>query len=365
MKAVDFDLLDWLVGNDDIRYNLGSSCLTFLKLTDFPGYDAKSFDFTLDCGTDMGDPELKRSIAEQYGVEERNVAITGSASEGNFLVESLYSPSRFLVESPTYEPLWKLASVLDSRTTPIYRDFHRSFRFDTEALKERIKGHSLFVMTNLHNPSGVVLGKDEMREIVEICGDSGATVLVDEIFRRFSDPPSAVDFGENVVINSSPSKFFGACGLRIGHLVGQPEFIRDVERLKMMLTPNTSVLSQRAYLLITRNMEWFVQRGRKLMERNMTSVVAWVNEREDIEWVPSEGNIAFPRLVDPATGEGVDTMSLGTLLKEEYKLLVTPGKYFGNTSSEHFRIGYGIPYEDLKKALEILSRGLDTWWDRK
>jgi hypothetical protein len=119
MRPRDFDLLDWLNDRETVLHNLGSSCLPFLKLTDMPGFDPGTFDWMLDCGTDMGDPELIAEIAEQHSVDPANVAITSGASEGNFLVESLYSRAMIAVETPCYEPLHKLTMVLGTRCRPV------------------------------------------------------------------------------------------------------------------------------------------------------------------------------------------------------------------------------------------------------
>lgn len=364
MRPRNFDLLDWLNDKETVLHNLGSSCLTFLKLSDIPGYDPATFDLRMDCGADAGDPALISEIADQYSTDPRNVAITSSASEGNFLVESLFSQAMIAVESPCYEPLHKLTGVLGTRARSVPRKFEDRFRFDPEELKRRIKGCPLFVMTNLHNPSGVGLREDELREIVEICADARVTVLVDEIFRHFSDVPTAFNFGDNVVINASPSKFFGACGLRIGHLVGPEKLIRDIQRLKMLITPNTSVISQRAYLLIMQNVSWFIQRGRRIMGPNERYLRAWIEDREDVEWVPSEGNIAFPRIFDPETGDSIDTMAFGKHLKLNHGLMITPGSYFGVEGKGHIRLGYGIPHELLVRGLKALRAGLDEWWTK-
>lgn len=359
MNVLDFELLNWLNDRENIRHNLASSCLTFLRLTDIPGYDPASFDLMLDCGTDRGDGGLVRAIAEGYGVGEGEVAVTSSASEGNFLVESLFSDRDIAVESPCYEPLRKLAAVLHAREVTVPRPYGNGFRFHPEVLKERIRGCGLLVMTNLHNPSGVEIPPAELREVIEICADAGAVVLVDEIFRHFSDAPSAISLGENVVINASPSKFFGACGLRIGHLVGPETLIRDIQRLKMLISPNTSVISQRAYLLMMRNLEWFIRRGRHLMAPNMALLSEWIASRDDVAWIPSMGNIAFPRILDPATGNTVDTLELGRCLKRHHGVLVTPGILFGPEGEGHIRIGYGIPPEQLSAGLVALEAGLD------
>ena len=364
MQPLEFDLLDWLIGNEGIVHSFGSSCLTFLKLTDFPGFDPEKFDFLLDCGSDMGDPELQQAIADRYSVETKNVAITSSASEGNFLVQALFSPGTIGLETPTYEPLWKLGQMMDSKVEYIERRFEDGFNIREEELKELVGNVSLIEMTNLHNPSGVALGKERMRSIVEICEDAGTTLMVDEIFRNYTDHPSAVDFGENVIINTSPSKFFGACGFRIGHLVGEESLIRKVEKLKILLAPNTAVISQRAYLIMMRNFDWFIKRGRGIMDTNQRMIGEWMGKREDIEWVRSEGNIAFPRICNPGTHEPVDAMELAVFLRDRHHIILTPGKFFGAGYEAHVRMGFGIPEDNLRSGLEALSVGLDEWHER-
>jgi len=52
----------------------------------------ETFDFTMDCGTDMGDTQLIREIADQYHVEPENIAITSSASEGNIAFPRIRDP---------------------------------------------------------------------------------------------------------------------------------------------------------------------------------------------------------------------------------------------------------------------------------
>lgn len=360
MKSADFELLDWLNSHHEVKYNLGSSALSPLKLTELPGFNPQEFDFLLDCGTDGGDALLKQMIAERYSVDTHQVAITTGASEGNFLVEALHSPGKIAVETPTYPPLYKLTEVLGSKLIRIPRRYEKGFQFDAEELKERAGDADLFVFTNLHNPSGTALPLPHLREVVEICEDVGTMVLVDEIFLPFSEVSSAVNCGENVIVGSSPSKFFGGCGLRVGHLVGPAWLIREIEKLKLLLVPNESVLSQRAYRIIMQEMDWFIRHGRKVMSPAKEIMAQWVNERDDVEWVPPEGNICFPLILHPETGISASTMDLGKFLAERHGVLITPGEYFGQAG--HIRIGFGKPVEQLKSALTALAIGLDEWW---
>lgn len=373
MKAQDFEHLDWLLERWDVDYNFGSSCITALDLKDFPGYDHDAFDLMLDCSSKDLDDDLREEFASWYSVDAKNIAITSSASEGNFLVEALFSPGTFAVETPVYEPLWKVADVLDTKVLFIPRSYENKWGFGDglELLKEQARDIDLMVLTNLHNPSGTALARDELKEIVEICDDAGATVLVDEIFRSFSDEPSALLLGENVVVNSSPSKFFGGCGLRIGHLAGPESLIRDIGKLKFLLCPEVSIISLRAYGLMIRNVDWFIRRGREIMGPSTEMVANWIDSRDDLEWIPSFSNVAFPRMILPAEDEGqdggglvtsCDTMALGRFLADECGVLITPGEYL--KLAGFFRIGYGVEKETLENGLDALGKGLDEWWSR-
>ena len=86
----------------------------------------------------------------------------------NFLVfSSLLGPGdEFLIEQPGYQPLWLTPEMLGARRINLPREYHKKFRIDVELVQELFTQNAkLVVLTNLHNPSGVLTERTSLEQI--------------------------------------------------------------------------------------------------------------------------------------------------------------------------------------------------------
>jgi aspartate/methionine/tyrosine aminotransferase len=67
------------------------------------------------------------------------------------------------------------------------------------------------------------------------------------------------------------------------------------------------------------------------------------------------GTVVFPRLKNGRVEE------LWKLLREEFETSIVPGRFF--ETPERFRMGVGIPMDQVRDALQQFSRGLDRYKD--
>ena len=94
------------------------------------------------------------------------------------------------------------------------------------------------------------------------------------------------------------------------------------------------------------------ERARGILDRNRPLLKAFLNSRDDLEYVLSNhGTTAFPRL-----NRG-SVEALFDLLKSKYEAAIVPGKFFG--MPEHFRIGIGGNIEMTQEGLSRLGKALD------
>lgn len=99
----------------------------------------------------------------------------------------------------------------------------------TEKIREAITDDiSIVYLDRPHNPTGQVIGLEDLRSLAERCHDTGALLVVDEAYGGFiPEEQSALNITDpSVVCLRSFSKAWGLAGLRVGYAV-----IRD-ERLK-------------------------------------------------------------------------------------------------------------------------------------
>jgi len=354
MKFRIFELLNlfekyW----DKVEYNLSRSDMKSYVLKDLGG---KLRNINLGEAYTTGNPKLKEVLSKEYDVEESRILVTSGASEANFLVCAalLEKGDEVIVENPTYPPLRNLPRGFGVRTKLLQRKYEDGFKVRASSLTPYLnKRTKLAVFSNLNNPTGIAIPKDEMKEVRDMAEDKGFYVLWDEIFREGAfekAPPSASSFGDRMLVTSSLSKFYGLGGLRIGWLFASEDILAKVKRIKDYTTVACSRLSEEVAKWAIGRKEFFQRRARKILLANRRTVEDWIENNDFVNWVPPDGgNICFPKV-------DVDVKKLSTILIEKYRTLIAPGELFGMKG--HFRLGFGGDGEELRKGLENLGRAL-------
>src|SRR4029450_8117051 len=104
-----------------------------------------------------------------------------------------------------------------------------AFRLDIGEIERMLTPKTrLIVLTNLHNPSGVLIEDDVLRELGALAVRHGARVLIDEVYLDSAVPPrrSAAHLGSEFVCTNSLTKVYGLSGLRCGWFLGGPGLAR-------------------------------------------------------------------------------------------------------------------------------------------
>ena len=327
----------------------------YQQITSFPFSD----EFDLGVNAQEGACELKEVLCSHYRCTSGNIVTTTGASEANYLVFAslLAKGDDFIIEQPGYQPMWLTPEMLGASRITWPRSFHDKFRVDTESLEKLFtKKTKLVVLTNLHNPSGVVTEKQTIQTIARLAQEHNAYVLVDEIFLdgAFVSQPSS--FGlPNVIVTSSTTKIYGLGGLHTGWIVASTNVIEHCQRLKAHSTGASAYTSELMTAQILRNArEKLIQRFQKRSTENLHFLDKWMNEHSEwLEWVkPDGGLMCFPRY-----SMDISSVKLCTYLMDTQKILLNPGSFF---NLEGFiRMSYGCDTSVLQDALAALEKGLE------
>lgn len=89
---------------------------------------------------------------------------------------------------------------------------------------------------NPDSPSGSVLGKEFLIEVLGVCESAGAVLLVDEAYHPFY-ADSMVDLtqkSESLIVARTFAKAWGAAGFRIGYAVAHPNIASLLHKLRPM-----------------------------------------------------------------------------------------------------------------------------------
>ena len=105
------------------------------------------------------------------------------------------------------------------------------------------------VVASPSNPSGTVLARDRLTELVEWCRSTGTQLISDEIYHGITyglRAESALALSTDAVVVSSFSKYFSMTGWRLGWITGPPAVMDAVLRFQQNLYICAPTLSQHA-----------------------------------------------------------------------------------------------------------------------
>ena len=347
--------LRWAKTRAPARFDLTSSGVPYLPLRELP--------VTLDAleisGTGAyGYAPLQQAIADRYGVDASCVVAAMGASMANHLaLAALVQPGdEVLIEHPTYEPLTTVARYLGAEVRPFARRAADGFRLDPGEVERAITPRTrAVVITDLHNPSSALAGRDALREIGEVAGRVGARVIVDEVYLDAlweSAPRTAFHLGEVFVSTSSLTKVYGLNGLRCGWVLAAPELAERMWRLTELFNNIGVHAAERLSLAAFQHLDAIAARSRALLDANAAALNAFYAAHPELEAMEhAQGTVSFPRL------RAGDADALCTLLLDRYDTAVVPGRFFG--MAEHVRIGLGVEPATFVEGLDRLGRALE------
>jgi aspartate/methionine/tyrosine aminotransferase len=345
--------MNWAKTRSVAKYNLATSGLGNVKLSEL----RVSLDDIEITDGGYGYQPLVQSIATRYRVAPEEVVTAAGTTFANHLaMAALIKPGdEVLFEHPAYEPMLALARYLGADVKRFSRRFEDNFQpedlYDLVTPKTR-----LIIITNLHNPSGVLIDDSRMKQIGEIARRVGARVLVDEVYMETLFEPSprtSFHLGEEFVVTSSLTKAFGLSGLRCGWILAQRELAKRMWLLNDLFAATPVHAGERLSVVAMQQLEGIGERAKQLLDRNRQILNDFLDTREDLEVVrPEFGTVMFPR-VRHGTSE-----RLCELLREKYETSVVPGIFFEMPA--HFRIGIAGDTDTLKAGLERLEKALNS-----
>ncbi len=368
MYAPRIDLFEWLLQNaPNAMYNLAFSNIYGLTVEGYQRYTGFALPKNFDLGSNAqyGAHELKETLSVMYNCTPDNIVTTTGASEANFLVFSslLSQGDDFIIEQPGYQPMWLTPEMLGARRINWPRKYTSKFRVDSETLTNLITEKTkLVILTNLHNPSGVLTNQKTIQTIVEIAEEHDVYVLVDEIFLdgSFTSQPSC--FGmSNVIVTSSATKIYGLGGLHSGWIIAPQEIAMQCQKLKAHSTGASSYTSEIMTAHILRDARRdLIKRFKKRAKTNVELLKKWMNHHKELfEWIePNGGIVCFPKYT-----MDIPSVNLCKYLFDTQKILVNPGSYFNQEG--FIRLSYGCDELSLQKALDALGKGLRSLQGRQ
>ena len=355
---------------DDCTYNLAETCidsLTVRELIEMAGLDTAEFmnelaDTRMTYGHIFGSPELLEGIAGLYGelVEtEHVIPMHGAIGANNHVIMALIDPSDNMVSvMPTYQQHYSIPESIGAEVRILNLNLENHFLPDIEKLKELVDENTkMITMNSPNNPSGSLIPKDVMEQVIEVARSVGAYVLCDEVYRGISEDGSymysVVDLYEKGISVGSMSKSWSMAGVRLGWIVTRDmDLIHRFHERRDYDTISCAVIDDKLAALALANKDKIIERNRAILLRNRQILDDWVNATPEVYYQkPVAGTTALVYYK-----KDMPSRELCDKLMKSKGVLFTPGECFEMEGA--VRIGYAFDPEMLQKGLELFTEFL-------
>lgn len=367
MKIEPFKVEEWMNAYEiGARYNIAETCVDSVSLDELfelTGENKEKFwnafsSRRLTYGYIEGNPSFKEGICSLYHTlkPDEIVPTHGASGANHHIFYSLIEPGdRVISIMPTYQQLYSIPESYGAEVKLLHLKAENGYLPDLEELKTlAVLGTKMICINNPNNPTGALMSREILTQIVEIARSVDAYVLCDEVYRHLTQKnvwcESIIDLYEKGISVSSMSKVFSLAGLRLGWIA-----THDQNVIK-------TCLSHRDYNLISCGMfdeelaGIALKHSDKLLARNQAIV------RTNLEildrWVQLESHMSYQK---PQAGTtalvfydfNMDSYEFCERMYHEVGTFVTPGDCFEEKHS--MRIGYASDTQELKDGLAAMS----------
>ncbi len=240
--------------------------------------------------------ELRQAIHAAYDVPEDGIVLGNGAAELLYVFFHCFRPRRVLLPVPSFSEYERAALAADVAVDYFLLPEEKEFSLASKALSARLSSADCVVLGNPNNPTGELLAKEKLTDILAVAERGHCRVIVDESFLDFrSDAAlySAMQLTRqfsNLFVLHSLTKFYAIPGLRLGFGVLAAG---DVQRMDRQKDPwNVNLLAHKAGVAALQDV-LYQAKSRELLTRESSFLMTALRRMRKIKVFQPTVNFIF------------------------------------------------------------------------
>lgn len=308
---------------------------------------------------------LDRRFKLQYDpMKEVLVTIGGSEAIDMAMRVMLNKDDEVLLPQPSYVSYEPCVLMAGGKAVTIELKEEDEFKLTAKELEDACNEKTkILILPFPNNPTGSIMTREELQEIVKVIIEKDLFVVSDEIYSELTYGGKHVSIAEfpgmkerTIVINGF-SKSYAMTGWRLGYAVGPAEIIGQMTKLHQFAIMCAPTTSQYAAIEALKNGDSDVEMMCEVYDQRRRFLIHELR-RMGMDCFEARG--AF--YVFPCIKQfGMTSEEFATKLLMEEKVAVVPGTAFGDCGEGYLRISYAYSIEKIKIALERIERFVNRY----
>lgn len=314
-------------------------------------------------GQEFRDALVARHAAQTgQKIAPEQVVICPGAQNG------LYAATLCLVESgdevivpePRYVTYEAVVDASGATRVDVPLDVDRDFHLDPDKVAAAVTDRTRMILLNTpHNPTGMVMTRDELEAIAEIALRNDLWVVCDEVYAdlTFDVPHVSVcalpQIADRSVSVGSLSKSHAMQGWRLGWVIAPPKLARHLVNLVKPMHYGLSPFLQDAAAVALNEEHAEVRAMHREYRARRDLVCRRINAIPALACSWPEGSMFL--LVD-VRGTGLDGERFAWGLLDHGGVSLLPGTGFGASVTGHVRFSLTMPLDVLEDACDRIER---------
>ena len=307
--------------------------------------------------------EIGNYISRKYDLHYdamHEIMVTVGGSEAiDLALRAMVEPGdEVLIPQPSYVSYLPCAVMADAKPVIINLRAEDEFKLTKDELIATITPKTkILVLPFPNNPTGAVMSREELEELVPVIIENDLYVISDEIYAELTYSGSHVSIASlpgmhdrTVTINGF-SKAFAMTGWRLGYAIAPKIIMEQMIKLHQFAIMCAPTNSQFAAVEALRNCDDEVRKMVEAYDQRRRFLIDSLRNMGLECFEPFGAFYVFPSIKK----FGLTSDEFANRLLQEEKLAVVPGTAFGVCGEGFLRIYYAYSLNDLKKGLDRLQ----------
>lgn len=324
--------------------------------------------YTANAGLKELREEISYYLNRKYNLDydsDKEIVVTVGGSEGiDLALRCMINPGdEVLIPQPCFVSYAPCAIMADA--TPVYINLkaENEFKLTKEELMASITDKTkILILAYPSNPTGAIMTKEELEELVPIIIEHDLYVISDEIYSELTydnkhcSIASLPGMKERTIVINGFSKSFAMTGWRLGYACGPKNIMEQILKLHQFAIMCAPTNSQFAAVEALKHCDDDVDKMVEAYNQRRRFLIHELKEMGIECFEPYGAFYIFPSIKK----FGMSSDEFANRLLQEQKLAVIPGTAFGACGEGFVRISYAYSIENLKVGLDRIKKFIES-----